>query len=508
MTQAALPNGKTVSYGYDALGRRTSRTADGVTTSFLYDGDDVALDRTGTAVTEYLIGPDIDDQLRQSGPAGSLYFLKDHLDSTVALTDAAGTMVERQNYDAFGASAGSTLTRYGFTGRERDPLTGLLHYRAREYDPQQGRFLTEDPLGWQDGPNLYAYVKNSPLNYTDPLGLSAGDFLRGFMDGASVGFLQAAAFAFVFGVLSCATAGTAVAVIVPLLQAYMGAQAAVALAKELADLIKRDMCPEERHYRWGQLIGGAIGGALGGRVGARAGRFCFVAGTLVQTQDGLKPIEEIKSGDKVLSSEPERNEPDKGQWQEVISTSVNVVSEVLEIKAGSEAFIVTPEHPFWMAGEGWTQARNLVCGAELLAKGGKAVRVTSIQRREGRFKVYNFEVANAHTYFVGKTGILVHNDCNINPKKLQHEYKHAPDFGVTGNWNKANAKAFAEAIQNHVRTAPQQTTGTYRGSTPVTHYFDPATRLWVAVDAANNFVAGWKLSPAQVQHLLTSGNVQ
>jgi RHS repeat-associated protein len=63
------------------------------------------------------------------------------------LTGTTGKLVERVTYDAYGNSAGSTRTRYGFTGRERDPLTGLLYYRARFYDPQLGRFVSEDPIG-------------------------------------------------------------------------------------------------------------------------------------------------------------------------------------------------------------------------------------------------------------------------------------------------------------------------------------------------------------------------
>jgi RHS repeat-associated protein len=56
--------------------------------------------------------------------------------------------------------------------REFNPGTSLHYYRARYYDPQVGRFLAEDSLGPKEaGPNLYAYVRNSPINFSDPLGL-------------------------------------------------------------------------------------------------------------------------------------------------------------------------------------------------------------------------------------------------------------------------------------------------------------------------------------------------
>ena len=58
-----------------------------------------------------------------------------------------------------------------FTGREYDSETGLYFYRARYYDPAIGRFISEDPIGFEGGDlNLYAYVRNNPVIYKDPHG--------------------------------------------------------------------------------------------------------------------------------------------------------------------------------------------------------------------------------------------------------------------------------------------------------------------------------------------------
>jgi RHS repeat-associated protein len=175
LVQVVTPASGSVTYKYDALGRRIQRTpSSGVSTNFVYDGQDVVKDINSDGTTiEYLNGPGIDNKIRQKGSSTSTtyYFSQDHLGSTTALTGTTGKLVERITYDAYGNSTGSTRTRYGYTGRERDQLTGLLYYRARFYDPQLGRFISEDPIGFDgDDVNLFGYVEADPINFSDPLG--------------------------------------------------------------------------------------------------------------------------------------------------------------------------------------------------------------------------------------------------------------------------------------------------------------------------------------------------
>ncbi|MGA9994773.1 MAG: RHS repeat-associated core domain-containing protein, partial [Pyrinomonadaceae bacterium] len=141
---------------------------------YIYDGQDVLLDlnASGSIQTSYLNDLGLDNHLRQtSATTGVSYFLSDHLGSTSGLTDSSGNLVEQVAYDSFGNSTGSTRTRYGYTGRERDPDTALLYNRARFYDPQAGRFISEDPLGLAGGLNKYAYLDNRPMLDVDPFGL-------------------------------------------------------------------------------------------------------------------------------------------------------------------------------------------------------------------------------------------------------------------------------------------------------------------------------------------------
>jgi len=174
LTQVSLPGGLTVNYKYDGLGRHIQRiTNAGADERYVYDGHNVLLDLNAdwSVATTYLSDLGLDNKLRQtSSTTGISYYLTDHLGSTAGLTDASGSPIEQVNYDSFGNGTSSARTRYGYTGRERDPDTGLFYYRARWYDPQQGRFVSEDPIGLAGGINLFAYVENSPLLFSDPSG--------------------------------------------------------------------------------------------------------------------------------------------------------------------------------------------------------------------------------------------------------------------------------------------------------------------------------------------------
>ena len=93
-------------------------------------------------------------------------------------------------------------------------------------------------------------------------------------------------------------------------------------------------------------------------------------------------------------------------------------------------------------------------------------------------------------------------------QKLQHEYKHASDYGVNGNWNKANGASFEQAIRNQINSVKNPILGTYRGTQQVYHFYDPKTGLNTMIDMDGNFVGGWMLSAEQIFNLLTTGNVQ
>ncbi|WP_302179662.1 RHS repeat-associated core domain-containing protein, partial [Xanthomonas fragariae] len=159
------------SFSYDALGRRTVKTEGGTSTQYLYDGQDPVQETQGSTVNPILTGLGIDQRYARNDTGGRTYFLTDHLGSTRLLTNAAGNVVQRYEYDPYGATTQSSTAYtnpYQYTGREKD-LSGLYYYRARYYRPQWGRFISEDPIKLAGGVNGYIYVKDSPLQYNDPL---------------------------------------------------------------------------------------------------------------------------------------------------------------------------------------------------------------------------------------------------------------------------------------------------------------------------------------------------
>jgi RHS repeat-associated protein len=92
------------------------------------------------------------------------------------VTDATGVVLTRHDYDPYGQRTRVTGTedaRFGFTGHYQHAESGLALALYRAYDPALGRWLSEDPIGMVDGPNIQGYVANRPTTALDPLGLEA-----------------------------------------------------------------------------------------------------------------------------------------------------------------------------------------------------------------------------------------------------------------------------------------------------------------------------------------------
>jgi len=115
------------------------------------------------------------------------------LGSVTSLSNAAGALAQTYTYDSFGnvtASSGSLTNPFRYTGRDFDTETNLQFSRARYYDPNAGRFLSEDPMRFKAGINFYQYVKNNAANLADPYGLKVQKCCRNTQVNAFVDFLS------------------------------------------------------------------------------------------------------------------------------------------------------------------------------------------------------------------------------------------------------------------------------------------------------------------------------
>jgi RHS repeat-associated protein len=172
-------------YTYDALGRRVSKTVGANTTVFVSDGlQKICEYENGTLARAYAYGSYVDEPLVMISGVNKYYYHSNNLYSVAALTDAAGSVIERYKYDPYGKAtilaADGITTRtvsivsnpFQYDGYYHDTETGLEFVNARYYSSDLGRFIARDPLDYADGFGLYEYCTSSPVGEIDPTGCS------------------------------------------------------------------------------------------------------------------------------------------------------------------------------------------------------------------------------------------------------------------------------------------------------------------------------------------------
>ena len=317
------------------------------------------------------------------------YFHNDHLGTPLRATNQAGELVWRADYSSLGATTlppDNRLTHnLRFAGQYFDAESGPHYNTRRYYDPIAGRYITQDPTGIAGGWNLYDYANGDPANQLDPKGewvwvvinvaMTAYDLYTEYQQYQETGCIDWTRF-------------------IPMPKW-------IPKTKWIPKRIRKCSNPCEC------LIGGG-------------GKNSFTADTLVHTLDDqgqatLKPIASLKLGDKVLARSEWKAEGENLSYEPVtdILSTPNQEQKWVDITLqDGKTITATQGHPFHTA-EGWRDAILLKKGGKLLLKGEgdseKTIEIAHVTLRTEIQTTYNLEVANAHTFFVGEDGVLVHN---------------------------------------------------------------------------------------------------
>ena len=169
-------------YTYDAMDRRigVDETVSGTETKTwtVYDGvnayDD--FDGSGTLLAQYLYGPGANQILaRMPASSATAWYLADHEGTIRDIVSTSGSVLDHIAYDSYGnvttETSASNGDRFKLDGMAWDAAIGLYYDNARYYDPTDGRFVSQDSMGFSAGDaDLYRFVGNNPINQIDPSG--------------------------------------------------------------------------------------------------------------------------------------------------------------------------------------------------------------------------------------------------------------------------------------------------------------------------------------------------
>jgi hypothetical protein len=138
---------------------------------------------------------------------------------------------------------------------------------------------------------------------------------------------------------------------------------------------------------------------------------CFGKGTLVRTLDGTAQIETLRVGDVALA---QNTRTGALSFQPIVAIYHNKPNATLKLTLGGETILATPIHRFWKAGKGWVMSRELRVGDHIRSLGG-LVTIEKIEPDQVQ-PVFNLEVAEGQSFFVGAQGLLVHDNSLVRPE--------------------------------------------------------------------------------------------
>ncbi len=454
-------------YTYDWEGNRIQKISENGTVNYIVDTNCqyaqviAETDENGNLLTWYTRGDEL-ISLERTGE--KRYYFYDGHGSVRMLADENNSVTDTYEFDAFGnltARTGTTENAYLYCGEQFDALTGLYYLRARYMDPTNGRFTSMDSYaGALNDPitlHKYLYANANPVTFKDPSGnmgmagyaltivqaigtastiiRSAIEYHRYMNDGAGPEELLTMLLQSVLNTVImwefCLISAE-----VPVLGAIL---AAYGLANQLEFIIESIQKGD-----WVMVLVGILEFA-GMVVGLYA--TCFTGDTLVATEDGSRRIDEIKVGDKVWAYNPDTGEK---ELKEVVSVFVKETDEILHLETTDGTIDTTTTHPFYVVGEGWKAAGDLKFGDKIYALDGTTVIINgaNLEKLDKPIKVYNLEVADFHTYFVGNTGMLVHNRCKLG-ENMEGTGNKPPQNGEKYHAHHKYPQKFRDFFESH-----------------------------------------------------------
>ena len=427
----ATSSAANVAYQYDGSGlvAVTGATSNGSFTPssyWLYDGDDPVceLGPSGNVQASNTFGAT--GLVDRNTPSGTAYYTFDDRGNTALRTDTNGNILSSHAFDAYGNeltqnTTGDPYASYGAQyGYRKDYATGFNLLGHRFYDPSAGHFLNQDPIGIDGGLNVYGYAGNDPVDGADPSGLdpqTQGDPNDNDLYNSPIGTRMGSELNN-FGTTSPGSmyaplqdardTWSGIALNLPVVGELLGGIEGVIGCDFIAG---RQLNPVQRILNALPCVG-ALGKDIG-NAEKNCGNVltCFVAGTKVQTDHGLVPIEQVKVGDLVWSRSEKTG---KDELKHVLKTFSPIhLQSVLVSLSNGQQFEATLNHPIAVSGKGFVLAGKLNVGDSIVTRLGGPAKITAIQRKEIDEKTYNLEVEDDHTYFVGDVngGVWVHNTC-------------------------------------------------------------------------------------------------
>lgn len=425
-------------YTWNAAGRMTKSVISGATTTYAYDGDGRRMwtaapgSKSGTLNKSWNIwDPQTYQLAMERDNAGAVarrysyslgldtmsvgatdYVLATDIQGSVrSVLDTTGVEHLRSEFEPYGRTISSTtLTRrppqvtLGYTGELFD-TTGLIHLRARQYDPVNGVFLSPDAGG--SGSNM-GYAAGNPLTFHDPMGTDFEDIPWGTISAVT------GTAAFGCATIAIALCGPAVPLLTVvtvgtgLADVFTGqdAQACYSGKGSCGGLIPAVMLT---------MLPGGSSAKLALRYGddaveAAAKACSFSGSTTVLMADGSrKAIEDIEVGDRVIATDPKTGNQVARRVEHVFVHEDTLV----DLAVDGEVITTTEDHPFWsVTDQRFDRADQLMPGEQVLRADGRMTAVTdgllTNTAREGL--AFNLSIEGTHTYHVGDAEILVHNE--------------------------------------------------------------------------------------------------